>query len=200
MSFLASIIPIAVKFFLIANPIGNSPIIISIVKNYEFKRQKQIIAREVFFALIIALFFQYFGELFLGLLNIQDYALTFCGGILLLIVALQMIFAEPPSTNENETKTEPFIVPIATPILSGPGLMAIIMLNSKLEGDNLKITSAILLCWAVLFTILWFSPYLQKFLGQRGLNALEQLMGMLLSFMSMGMIVKGMTLFLKTLN
>ncbi len=200
MNFLFSIFPIAVKFFLIANPIGNSPAIIALVKNYEFKRQKQIILREVIFALIIALFFQYFGEFFLGFLNIQDYALTFCGGILLFLVALQMIFAEPHNEKSNESKTEPFIVPIATPILSGPGLMAMIMLNSKLEGDNLKITAAILLCWVVLYLVLYLAPYLQKVLGQRGLVALEQLMGMILSFMSMGMIVKGMTLFLKTFN
>ena len=127
MDFLLSIIPLATKFFLIANPIGNCPIIIGIVKNYDFKKQKQIIAREALFALIIALFFQYFGEVFLGLLNIQDYALTFCGGILLLIVALQMIFAEPQSEKKSESKIEPFIVPIATPIISGPGLMTIIM-------------------------------------------------------------------------
>ena len=200
MDFFSSIFPLATKFFLIANPIGNSPAIIALVKNFDFKRQKQIIFREVIIALIIALFFQYFGEVFLSLLNIQDFALTFCGGILLLLVALQMIFAEPHNEKTNDSKIEPFIVPIATPILSGPGLMAIIMLNSRLESDNFKITSAILLCWVALFTVLWLAPYLQKVLGQRGLVALEQLMGMILSFMSMGMIVKGMTLFLKTLN
>jgi multiple antibiotic resistance protein len=200
MSFLSSIFPLAVKFFLIANPIGNSPAIIALVKNFEFKRQKQIIFREVMIALFIALFFQYFGEFFLGMLNIQDFALTFCGGILLFLVALQMIFAEPHNENSTEVKTEPFIVPIATPILSGPGLMAIIMLNSRLESNNLKITSAILLCWLGIYLVLWLAPYLQKILGQRGLVALEQLMGMILSFMAMGMIVKGMTLFLKTFN
>lgn len=197
-SFLLAIFPLAVKFFLIANPIGNSPAIVALVKNYEFKRQKQIIFREVMFALMIALFFQYFGEFFLGFLNIQDFALTFCGGILLFLVALQMIFAEPHNEKANESKIEPFIVPIATPILSGPGLMAIIMLNSRLENDNFKITAAILLCWVALYTVLWLAPYLQRVLGQRGSVALEQLMGMVLSFMATGMIVKGMTLFFKT--
>jgi multiple antibiotic resistance protein len=200
MGFLSSIFPLALKFFLIANPIGNSPAIIALVKNFEFKRQKQIIFREVLIALIIAIFFQYFGEFFLGALNIQDFALTFCGGILLFLVALSMIFSEPHNEKSSETKEEPFIVPIATPILSGPGLMAIIMLNSKLESDNIMITSAILLCWLGIYLVLWAAPYLQKLLGQRGLVALEQLMGMILSFMAMGMIVKGMTLFLKTFN
>lgn len=200
MSFLASIFPIAMKFFLIANPIGNSPAIIALVKNFEFKRQKQIIFREVVIALLIALFFQYFGEFFLGMLNIQDFALTFCGGILLFLVAIQMIFAEPQTEAKTESKIEPFIVPIATPILSGPGLMAMIMLNSRLEGDNIKITSAILLCWVALYFVLWLAPYLQKVLGPRGLIALEQLMGMVLSFMAMGMIVNGVTIFLKTFN
>lgn len=200
MEFLLSLIPLATKFFLIANPIGNSPVIISLVRHYDFKRQQLIIFREVMIALAIALFFQYFGEVFLSMLNIQDYALTFCGGILIFLVALQMIFAEPQDEKSTTSKVEPFIVPIATPILAGPGLMAIIMLNSKIENNDFKISCAIILCWIVLYLILCLAPYLQKVLGPRGLAALEQLMGMLLSFMAMGMIVKGMSLFLKTFN
>lgn len=200
MEFLFSIVPLAIKFFLIANPIGNSPVIISLVRHYDFKRQQMIIFREVMIALAIAIFFQYFGEVFLGMLNIQDFALTFCGGILIFLVSLQMIFAEPQDETSPTPKTEPFIVPIATPILSGPGLMAIIMLNSKIESNDFKITAAIILCWIVLYLVLCLAPYLQKILGPRGLAALEQLMGMILSFMAMGMIVKGMSLFLQTFN
>ncbi len=200
MDLLASITPMAIKFFLVANPIGNSPAIIALTKHYPFQRQKKIIMREVFIALCIALFFQFFGEYFLGLINIQDYALTLTGGILLFLVSLNMIFTTELSADEAETKQEPFIVPIATPIITGPGLMAFIMLYSRIEPNNLTVTAAILLAWVGIIAVLALAPYLQRVIGDRGLVALEQLMGMILSFMSMEMIVRGATLFIKHLS
>jgi multiple antibiotic resistance protein len=191
-----SIIQIALTFFLVTNPIGNSPTIVALVKDFDFERQKKILFREGLIALIIALFFQYFGELFLGVLHVEDFAVSMTGGVLLFLVALSMIFSNGPSATEKQ-KQEPFIVPIATPILSGPGLMAIIMLYAKQESNNLKITLAILLAWVFVLAIVSTAPYLQRFLGKRGLVALEQLMGMLLAMMSAGMVLNGIKLFVE---
>lgn len=195
-----SIIALALKFFLVTNPIGNSPAILALVKDYEFSRQRFILIREAIISLLIALFFQFFGEAFLNLINIKDYAVSLCGGILLFIVALNMIFAAPPEDAEATAKQEPFIVPIATPILSGPGLMSIIMLNAKLEPNGWYVTLSILLAWVGVILVLAISPYLQRVLGKRGLVALEQVMGMVLALMSAGMIVNGITLFKNTLT
>lgn len=187
-------------FFLIANPIGNLPAIVAIVKDFDFKRQKIILAREAFFALLLALFFQYAGELFLNLLKIQDYAVTISGGLLLITVAMRMVFSQGHKAKESaKVKEEPYIVPIATPILSGPGLLATIVLQSKLVDSNLMITLAIFLAWVAVIAVLEFAPYLQKILGRRGLIALEQVMGMILAFISIEMLVRGTTMFLKTL-
>lgn len=194
------ILSIALTLFLVTNPIGNIPVIVALVKNFDFEKQRRIIFRESIISLIVALFFQFFGEVFLGLLNIQTYTVTICGGILLFIVALSMIFAKPSNGNERTSLKEPFIVPIATPILSGPGLMAIIMLYSRQEDSIMVITSAILIAWIGVIGVLAIAPYLQKILGKRGLIALEQLMGMILAAMSMGMIVNGVALFIKSLQ
>lgn len=194
------ILSIALTLFLVTNPIGNIPVIVALVKNFDFEKQRRIIFRESIISLIVALFFQFFGEVFLGLLNIQTYTVTICGGILLFIVALSMIFAKPSNGNERASVKEPFIVPIATPILSGPGLMAIIMLYSRQEDSIMVITSAILIAWIGVIGVLAVAPYLQKVLGKRGLIALEQLMGMILAAMSMGMIVNGVALFIKSLQ
>lgn len=200
MQFLSAIFPIAVKFFFIANPIGNTPAIVALVKDYSFEQQKKIILREGVIALLIALFFQFFGEYFLNLLNIQDYALTLTGGIILFLVALGMIFNFDHETKKTKLKQEPFIVPIATPIITGPGLMALIMLYSRLENDDIKITAAILLAWVGVLAVLASAPYLQRAVGQRGLVALEQLMGMILAFIATEMFVKGVSMFLTTVQ
>lgn len=194
-----SILSIALTFFLVANPIGNSPVIVSLVKDYDFEKQKRILFRESIIALLIALFFQFFGEVFLGFLHVKDYAVTFSGGILLFLVSLNMIFNVNQTGETSKEKQEPFIVPIATPILSGPGLLAIIMLYSRQEENNLKICSAIIIAWIGVIAILASAPYLQKIMGKRGLTALEQLMGMILALISMQMMVNGASLFVKTL-
>lgn len=194
-----SLLQIAIIFFLVTNPIGNTPTILALVKDYDFNKQRWILFREGVFSLLIALFFQYFGEYFLQALNASSYALTLCGGTLLFLVALKMIFPLSDLHTANKPKQEPFIVPIATPLMSGPGLMTIIMINSKLEANNWKITGAILLAFSGVIAIMLVAPYLQRIIGKRGLLALEQVMGMILGLIAMEMVVKGVNLFVETL-
>lgn len=195
-----SIFSIALTLFLVANPIGNSPGILALVKDFPFEKQKKIMLRESLFALGIAVFFQFFGEVFLEHIHVKPYALSLCGGILLFLVALNMIFPLRGSENNQHLKQEPYIVPIATPLISGPGLMTMIMIYSRQEDNDIKIFSSICLAWVGVTLVLLFAPYLQKILKNRGLLALEQLMGMILAMISMQMIVKGSSLFLTSLK
>lgn len=190
----------ALTFFLVTNPIGNSPAIISLVKDFPFDQQKRIMLREGFFALLIALFFQYLGQYFLSLLDIQKYAVTICGGTLLFLVALNMIFSLSETSEKSALKQEPFIVPIATPLLSGPGLLSIIMLKASLAPNHWNITLSILIAWIGVLGVLFIAPYLQRKLGKRGLIALEQLMGLNLALISMNMLVRGFSLYFETLH
>ncbi len=194
-----SILSMALTFFLVANPIGNSPTILALLKNFSFEKQKKIMLRESLISLLIALFFQYFGEAFLNTLHVSRPALTLTGGLVLFNTALHMIFQKPETPNEVENYQEPFIVPIATPLISGAGLMTIIMINAATAQDNLSITLAILTAWVGVTFVLVAAPYIQKILGKRGMAALEQIMAMLLGLMSMDMLIKGTSLFLKTL-
>lgn len=193
-----SIFNIALTLFLVANPIGNSPAIIALIKDFDFERQKKIMFRESVFALLLAIFFQYLGELFLSQLNIQNYTVSLCGGILLFLVALNMIFSPNAGSTIQIKKKEPLIVPIATPLISGPALLTIIMLFTQKENP-LTITIAILIACIAVGGLLMFAPYLQKILHRRGLGALEQLMGMILSMMAVEMVVQGLALFIKSL-
>lgn len=194
-----SVFQLALTFFIVTNPIGNTPTILALLKSYSFKDQQRILIREGFFSFLIAIFFQYFGEMFLGLLRIQDYSMSLCGGILLFILALEMIFPKSNHTNETTLKQEPFIVPIATPLLSGAGVLSMIMLFAKQEGDVFKMSLAIGIAWLGVIGVLALAPYLQKMIGKRGLLALEQLMGMLLAIIAAGILVKGVQLFIEAL-
>lgn len=192
-----TLISLAVGLFLICNPVGNAPAMLALVKNFDFERQRFILLREAFLALLIALFFQFIGELFLSLLGIREYSLSLCGGILLFIVAFQMIFPEIEEPGKaGAMKHEPFLVPIATPLLAGPALLTIIMLYSKQQDSYWMISLALLLGWVGVFCVMALLPYILRLVGQKGLLILEQIMGMILTMMAVEMIVNGCKLFL----
>jgi len=187
---------IALTFFLVANPIGNTPAFVTLVKDFPFERQRIILFREALFSYLLAIFFLFIGEHFLELIQIQPYAVSVSGGILLFLVALNMIFP-PRATNGKERKpVEPFIVPIATPLISGGGVLSTIMIYSAKEQNDLKLFWAICIAWVGVVAVVVSSAYLQKIFGRRGLLALEQLMGMILAMISMEIIVKGVLMFL----
>ena len=190
------LISLALTFFIVANPIGNSPAIIALIKDLDFQRQKQVMLREAFFALIVALFFQYFGKLFLDLIVVKPYTLTYTGGVLLFLVALGMIFPKV-SGEGSKAKEEPYFVPIATPLITGPGLMTTIMIWSQKLNQPLYVSAAILLAWVGVTAALYFSPYLNILLKKRGLITLEQLMGMVLMLISVQMMLDATTMVMK---
>jgi multiple antibiotic resistance protein len=194
------ILSIALALFIISNPIGNAPTILALIKHFPLEQQKKILLREALFSLLIAIFFQFLGEYFLNLLHVKNYTVTICGGIILFIVAVRMIFSFNKTQSTAKVAEEPpFIVPIATPLISGPGLLTMIMLYSH-QTSQLKVLSAILVAWLGVIAVLISAPYMQRVLGKRGLLALEQLMGMILSMIAMDMIVRGVSLFAKVVQ
>jgi len=192
----------AATFFIITNPIGNAPAIMLSVKNLPMRRQRYILFREGIIAFALGIFFQYFGEVFLGYLHLQPYTVAICGGFLLFLVAIDLIFPDH-SAQEKEakqiSKKEPCVVPIATPLLAGPGLLTILMVYSQGEAGSLSISAALTLNFIGVFIVLGLTPYLKK-LGKKGITALEQLMGMFLAMIGTGLVVKGASLFVATLK
>lgn len=195
-----NIFSIALAFFITANPIGSAPAILSLIKDLPFERQRFILIREALLALVLAFFFQFLGEAFFKAIGISSYAVSFCGGILLFIVSLKLIF---PSPSDHPTMKpvheEPLMVPIATPLISGPGLLTMIMLYSQ-QNSFTTISLALLITWVGVTGVLAAAPYIQKTLGKRGMLALEQLMGMTLSMIAFELFTTGIQLYLKTLN
>ncbi|MBA2367928.1 MAG: MarC family protein [Candidatus Protochlamydia sp.] len=194
------VLEIATTFFIVTNPIGNCPTIIALLKNHTIPEQQKILFRESMFSMLLAIFFLILGETFLASFKIEKYALTISGGIILFLLAFDMIFSNKNEQQTEKPKQPPFIVPIATPLLSGAGLLTVIMLFSAQEGNDLKIFFAILIAWIGVTAVLVSAPYSQVFLGKRGLAALEQLMGMLLAMIGIQMLVQGFSLFLTLLS
>lgn len=190
-----NIFSLALTFFLLANPIGNVPAVVGLIKNFPFEKQKKIMGRECLFAFLLAILFQLGGSRFMDLLDIQQYTVSIAGGVLLFLVALGQIFPTNHVLASGELEKDPFLVPIATPLITGGGVMSAIMLYSSMVDNQMIVTGALILAWCGVTPIMMGAPYLQRLLGRQGILALEQLMGMILAFISMQLIVKGAVLF-----
>ncbi len=189
-----SILSTAILFMFILDPFGNVPLVLSILKNVDDNRKKIIIIRETLFGLAILLFFFFFGKSFLNIFHLETVAVTIAGGVIFFVIALKMIF---PGGDGNTTlfgaDEEPFVVPIAIPMIAGPSALATLLLMTKAYSPSLhwELFASVVLAWFFSSCILYLSPVLYKLLKRKGLNALEKLMGMLLLMMSVQMFIDG---------
>lgn len=192
------VISAAVTLFLITDPFGNMPIFHTILKDFNPKRRQRIIVRELIFALIILFAFLFAGTSILKFFGVEQPVLNIAGGIILFLIALRMVF---PATQlrEEEDVTDPFIVPLAMPLIAGPSAMAVLIVHASSAPDKmLEWSSALLIAWGLGAIILFFSPTLMNFLGKRGTKALERLMGLLLILISIQMFLDGVAEYIQS--
>ena len=189
----------AVTLFLIMDPLGNVPVFNSVLANCQPARRTRIIIRELILALVILMGFLFAGNAILSFLGLSQSSLSIAGGILLFIISLRMIF---PGRNggDVEEEDEPFLVPLAVPLIAGPSTIAILLLLSSREPERIVDWSvALFLAWLVTAVLLVASPWLLKFLGTRGSRALERLMGMILVIVATQMLLNGIRDFISSL-
>ncbi len=194
-----SLISMAFSLFLLMDPIGNIPLFISALKEVPSKRQFQIILRELLIALCIMVGFHFVGDILLTALHVTQYAVLISGGIVLFLIALKMIF---PSKTDVEVPVakEPFIVPLAIPLVAGPAVLAAIMLYARQEPQTFLTLAAIVIAWAISTVILLTSALLNKILGKRGILACEKLMGLILTMISIQMFLEGIAQYIQALH
>jgi multiple antibiotic resistance protein len=184
--------------FLIMDPLGNLPIVMSVLKPFEPKRRIVILVRELFFSLGILLVFLYSGDKILAFLNIKQETVSIAGGIILFLIALRMIFPSPGGVMRLPEGEEPFLVPLAIPMIAGPSSMAaLILLSNQAPGRIIDWTMALGAAWLASAIILLFSNQFFKLLGEKGLSAMERLMGMILIMLSIQLFLDGIATYLK---
>jgi multiple antibiotic resistance protein len=183
----------ALALLVVANPIGQAPLFLSFIKDFDFTTQRRIMVRELIASFLIAVFFAFLGEKFLHAIQVETYAVGMCGGVVLFLVALGMIFPKNEVGAEGAValKKEPYIVPIATPLLTGPCVLTTIILIAGQADGMAIVLGAICLAWVMIAAVLLLTPYLQFVLGKSGLTAVEQFMGMLLMILSTQSFLQG---------
>ena len=175
-------------FFLIMDPLGNIPLFLSVLKNVEAEKRFKITLRELVIAYIALLIYLFFGRYILDVLALSNESIAISGGIILFLIAIKMIFPTPHGIFGDNDNSEPLIVPLAIPAVAGPSIMAVLMLMAT-NQSLLQLFVCITLAWLGTATVLLASTPLNKLLGQRGLTAVERLMGMLLVMMAVQMLL-----------
>ncbi|PCI77981.1 antibiotic transporter [Candidatus Aerophobetes bacterium] len=186
---IASFMSVCLTLFLLMDPIGNVPVFSSLLHDIPVKRQRYIIVREHIIALFVILLFAFLGEGLLDILKINLHIVNVAGGTILFLIAVKMIFPQEKAAGHTMNE-EPFIVPLAIPLISGPAVLAATMVFSKTEHVSVLIISVGIVLTLSL-CILMSLPLLKKVLGTKFLQALEKLMGMILVIMAFEMFFDG---------
>ena len=196
------ILSAGLTLLLIMDPLGNIPVFLSVLKKVENEsRKRKILIRELAIALIVLLVFLFVGQYFLQWLNLRQEAVHIAGGIVLFLIALRMIFPTEKGIMGDLPEGEPFIVPLAVPLLAGPSTLAMLILLARSQPDRIfDWLIAVLGAWGVTSLIMLSSGKLHKLLGMRGLIAVERLMGMVLVAISVQMLLDGITTYFKALS
>jgi len=192
----ADVFSAAVLLLLVIDPFGNVPIVISALANVPAVRRVPVVLRECLIAYVLLLAFMLGGRMFLQWLQLSEVSLAIAGGIILFLIALRMVFRHPDGVFGDRPGTEPFIVPLAVPSIAGPSALATVMLLASRDPTRLTASIVALTAAMLIASVVMLGAHrLQRALGERGMIAVERLMGLVLTAIAVQMLLDGVRTF-----
>lgn len=197
-----SFLSATILLVLITDPLGNIPFFISALRHVRPERRRVVVVRECLIAFAALLLFLLAGRPILRVLHLSEEALRVSGGVVLLLIAIRMIFPErgaPPGTEEGGDR-EPFIVPVAIPLVAGPSAMATVLLMSTPDPLRLlSLTASLTVTIAITAIVFVSSTRIQRALGEQAIKAMERLMGLVLTAIAVEMLLGGVASYFRRL-
>ncbi|MCT1385664.1 MarC family protein [Brachybacterium sp. p3-SID1565] len=188
-----------VTLFVIIDPPGIVPIFLSLTSTMTAKQRSRAAMVAVGVAVLIIGVFALFGRFILDYMHISLPALQFSGGLLLLIVALQLL-AGMEGEMASSDGVNVALVPLGTPLLGGPGaIVAMMLFVEEASGEGPKIIAlviAMILMTAAMYLTMRFSDLVARVLGQGGVTLVTRISGVLLAAISTQMIFDAVRSFL----
>lgn len=177
---------------LLLDPLGNIPLLLTLLRDLSPARRRHVVLRECAVAGVVLIVFVFTGDVLLKVMRLSDPALEISGGLILFLIALRMVFPAHLSTSADvEPQGEPFIVPLAIPMIAGPSALATVLLASRQAEQQFSLVAAIVCAVAINTVILLAAGWFSRLFGKSGLEALERLMGLVLTAMSVQMLISG---------
>ncbi len=170
-----------VAVFVIADALGNAPIFLVLTKGMEPEQRNNVVDRASVVATAVLLAFAFTGQALLDYLHISMGSLRVAGGLLLLLIALQMLQGEL-DTPIVEQERDIAITPLALPLLAGPGtLTTVMLLMSESPDAHLSVAIGIAAAMVVTWFIVRQASRIDKLIGAEGAVIVTQLLGFLLA-------------------
>jgi multiple antibiotic resistance protein len=192
-----------VTLFVTIDPIGLAPVFMALTTGMAVARRREIAVRAAVTAAIILIAFALVGEPLLGFLGISQSAFRIAGGLLLFVIAFEMVFERrddrKSATAERASETEGSahdlaIFPLAIPLTSGPGaISAVILLSSGAQSTValIGLLVIVVLMVAACLAVFLLAPQIERLLGATGRVVVSRLLGVLLAALSVQFVADG---------
>ena len=190
----------AVVLVLVLDPFGNVPLVNAMLAGVPSGRRRFVILRECAIAFVVLATFMAFGRSFLELMHLSETSVSIAGGVILFMIAIRMVFAHPEGALGGPQRGEPLVVPLAVPLIAGPSALATVMLMASREPEKIgmwwaALTAALLVTTVVLLA----GERLQRWMGDRAMQAVERLLGLILTAIAVEMLLGGIRAFVEGL-
>ena len=190
-------------YFIVIDPIGSTPIFLVVTEHLDIKEKVKTALHGTFIATLILLFFGLLGNSILAYLNISFPAFTIAGGIILFIIALEMLFDKRQQRKEehtNFTSDKLSIFPLATPLLAGPAAITSVIVSVSATGNDFTKQAigmfALITATLVTFIILFVAAKSEKIINKRIISIFSRIVAIVLAGLSVQYILDGIKTFM----
>ena len=186
--------------FVVIDPIGLAPMFVALTKGAPFSHRRNVALRACIISIFLLTLFGLLGETILNFVGISMPAFRIAGGILLFLTALDMLFERRTARRKGQAQThaDPSVFPLATPLIAGPGSMATMILLTGQAETPVGIFWVMMVMVAVVivaFMLFLTANWLERVLGDTGINVVTRLLGMLLAALSVQFVLDGLASF-----
>jgi multiple antibiotic resistance protein len=189
-----------VTLVVIMDPVGNIRVFLALTRGADSSQRRRSAAQAAFVAAVVILVFAFFGQQLLSLLGVSVQALQVGGGLLLLLVALELL-SGGPSVVEGEPAPNVALVPLGTPLLAGPGAVAAVMLfmgRADRPVETLTVAGALVSALVVVWLVLHFAAALSGLLRDNLIHLLTRIMGLLLAAIAVQLVAVAVEEWIRT--
>jgi multiple antibiotic resistance protein len=191
-----NLVKAVLALFIVVDPFGNIPIFIGLTERMEQKQRKRVFHSATLIGFILLLVFTLVGQQILAFFNISLYSFMIAGGVLLLIIAVKLLiegeWRVPTGSLEKLSS-----VPIAVPLLVGPGAMTTTMLNFQEFGIIITV-AAVAIVFLIVWLVLKLIDPINRFMGKAGAAIVTRVMALLIAAIAVQYIINGITYYVPT--
>ena len=190
--FTVALIKAIIVLFVVIDPIGTIPIALGLTKNLETKKKRSFIKNSVITVLILLLIFAFAGSEILSIFEISLSSFMIAGGTLLFIVAIEFLTHGEWRLGGGNLEKEGGIVPLAFPLLSGPGALTVVLISFQSSGGLITLLSIIGVT-AITYLVLLVSEPINRILGKRGSLIVTRVFAIFIAAFAIQFIINGVS-------